>query len=60
MSIGFYYAVVVQSDLPLIQLSQGYLAYLLRIDGASIAADLASRLGHPGTRLRSTSETGEK
>ena len=59
-SVAVYYAVVVQGDLPLIQLSQAYLAYLLRVDGASIAADLAFRIGHPGTRLRSTSETGEK
>src|SRR5215469_2871059 len=43
MSVAFYYAVVVQGDLPLIQLSQAHLAYLLRIDSESIAADLASR-----------------
>ena len=29
-SVAVYYAVVVQGDLPLIQLSQAYLAYLLR------------------------------
>jgi hypothetical protein len=40
MSVAFYYAVVVQGDLPLIQLSQAYLTYLLRVDSASIAADL--------------------
>ena len=57
MSIAFYYAVVVQGDLPQIQLSQ---AYLLRVDGASIAADLASGFGDPSRRLCSTSETGEK
>ena len=60
MSVASYYAVVVQSDLPLIEHSQAYLAYLLRVDGASIAADLASGLNHRSRRLRSTSETGEK
>jgi len=61
MSVRFCFAdVVVQCDLPLIEHSQAYLAYLLWIDIASIAADLAFRLGHPSRRLRSTSETGEK
>jgi len=60
MSVAFYYAVFVQGYLPLIQLSEAYLAYLLRVDGASIAADLASGLDHRSRRLRSTSETGAK
>jgi hypothetical protein len=56
----FFCALEIQGDFPVIQLSQAYLAYLLRVDGASIAADPASRLGHSSRRLCSTSETGEK
>jgi hypothetical protein len=61
MSVGFCFAhIVAQGDLPLIEHSQAYLAYLLWIDGAYIAANFAFRVGHPRRRLRSTSETGEK
>lgn len=59
MSVAFNYAVVVQGDLPLIEHSQAYLAYLLRIDSASIAADLASGLDHSGRWLCGTSDWGE-
>jgi hypothetical protein len=53
MSVGFCFADrVAQGDLPLIEHSQAYLAYLLWIDSASIAADLASRFGYRGSLVR--------
>ena len=52
LSVVFSSAIGVQCDLPLIQLAQAYLAFLLRVDGASIAADLASGLDHRSRRLR--------